>query len=155
MSFTLSEASVSDAEGIARHVEVPAMQNGPLYRTMFPRSDAITGKQKEEIIRWYVEMLEDALQDRWESLWKVCSVDGTPVGFCGWTIIERENQVEAKDSQRNERPKEEKRKKAEWIPETIDMDGWITVSKALRTERDRALKSLDNICRKLIYFIAL
>ncbi|KAM6514117.1 hypothetical protein FALCPG4_015279 [Fusarium falciforme] len=147
MSFTLSEASVSDAEGIARHVEVPAMQNGPLYRTMFPRSDAITGTQKEEIIRWYAEMLEDALQDRWESLWRVCSVDGTPVGFCGWTIIVREHQVGAKDSQTNERPKEEKRKKAVWFPEAIDMDGWITVSKALRTERDRALKGLDNICR--------
>ncbi|KAG8426353.1 hypothetical protein J3459_008265 [Metarhizium acridum] len=147
MSFTLSEAGVSDAEGIARHVEVPAMQNGPLYRTMFPRSDAITGTQKEEIVRWYVEMLEDALQDRWESLWKVCSADGTPIGFCGWTVIEREHQVEAKDYQTNERLKEEKRKKAEWVPETIDMDGWITVSKALRTERDRVLKGLDNICR--------
>ena len=152
MPFTLSEVDVSDADSIARHAEVPAMQNGPLYRTMFPQSDTITETHREEIIRWYVEMLDDAFQDRWESFLKACSVDGTPVGFCGWTIIERnhEHQVEA-----NERPKEEKRKKATWVPETIDIDGWIAVSKALRTERDRVLKDLDNICRKLIHIMVL
>jgi hypothetical protein len=97
-------------------------------------------------------MLEDAFQDRWESLLKACTVDGTPVGFCGWTIIERnrEHQVKA-----NERRKEEKRKKATWASETIDIDGWTTVSKALRMERDRVLKDLDNICRKLIYVMTL
>jgi hypothetical protein len=157
MSFTLSEVDVSDAECIARHVDVPAMQNGPLYRTMFPRSDTITETQREEIIRWYVEMLEDAFQDRWESLLKVCTVDGLPVGFCGWTIIERnhEHQVEANNGQTDERRKEEKRKKATWVPETIDIDGWTTVSKTLRMERDRVLKDLDNICRKLIYVMTL
>jgi hypothetical protein len=157
MSFTLSEVDVSDAESIARHAEVPANQNGPLYRTMFPRSDTITETQREEILRWYVEMLEDAFRDRWESLLKACTVDGTPVGFCGWTVIERnhEHQVEANDDQANQRRKEEKRKKATWVPETIDIDGWITVSKALRMERDRVLKDLDNICCKLIYVMTL
>lgn len=127
MSFTLSEFDISDAESIAQHIEVPAMQNGPLYRTMFPRS-TIRETQREEIIRWYVEMLEDAFQNRWESLLKACSADSTPVGFCGWTIIERnrEHQVEAEANE-----KEEKRKKAIWVPETIDIDGWITVSKKL------------------------
>ncbi|KND92344.1 hypothetical protein TOPH_02944 [Tolypocladium ophioglossoides CBS 100239] len=120
------------------------MPNGPLYRTMFPWSDTTTETQREEIIRYYVEMLEDAFQDRWESFLKACSADGTLVGFCGWTIIDwnREHQVKTKD-----RLKEEKRKKKSWVPETIDMDGWITVSKALRTELDRVLKDLDNICR--------
>jgi len=68
---------------------------------------------------------------------------GKPFKGCAVDGIERnrEHQVEA-----NERPKEEKRKKATWVPETIDIDGWTTVSKALRTERDRVLKDLDNIC---------
>lgn len=125
MSFTLSEVDVTDAECIARHAEVPAMQNGPLYRTMFPRSETITETQREEIIRWYVEMLEDAFQDRWESLLKACTVDSTPVRSCGWTIIERnrEHQVEANDGQANERQKEEKRKEATRVPEAIDIDG--------------------------------
>jgi hypothetical protein len=156
MSFTLSEVEVSDAESIARHVDVPANQNGPLYQTMFPLSNKITATQEEEIIRWYIEMLEDAFQERWESHLKACTVDGTPIGFCGWTIIERdrENQVDASDGQANEQPREAKRK-ASWEPETLDIDSWIAVSKALRTERERVLKDLDNICRKLIHVIAL
>jgi hemolysin-activating ACP:hemolysin acyltransferase len=127
------------------------MQHGPLYRTMFPQSNTITDAQREEIIRWYVGMLEDAFQDQWESFSKAYNVDGTPVGFCGWTVIERnhEHQVEANDDQAIERPKEENGKKATWVPETIDIDGLTIVSKALRTERDRVLKDLDNICRKL------
>ncbi len=114
MSFTFSKVEVSDAESIARHVDIPANQNGPLYQTMFPRSNTITAPQKEEIIRWYIEMLEDAFQERWESHLKACTVDGTPIGFCGWTIIQRkcEHQVNANAAQGNEQPKEEKRKKA-------------------------------------------
>ncbi|KAK3897892.1 acyl-CoA N-acyltransferase [Staphylotrichum tortipilum] len=143
MSFTFSDVDVSDAENIARHVEVPAMQNGPLYRTMFPRSDTITEAGREEVVRWYCEMLEDAFQDRWESFLKGCSVDGTPVGFCGWTIMERNQpQVKANDGQTNMQPK-----KATWLPEAIDVDSWIAVSKALRAERDRVLKDVDNVCR--------
>ena len=81
---------------------------------MFPHSDKLTDPQKEEIIRWYVEMLKDAFQDQWESHLKACTVDGTPIGFCGWTTIERnhEHQVDATDGQVNEQPKKEKRKKA-------------------------------------------
>ncbi len=151
MSFHLSEIDVSDAENIARYIDVPSMQNGPLYRTMFPRSD-MTEKQKEEIIRWYVDMLEDAFQDGKESFLKGCSVDGTPVGFCGWTIIERNRHVpnRTKDAQADKSPKRER-----WEPELIDIDGWIALSKALRTERDRVLKDLDNICRTLVSLPAL
>ncbi|KAI5865851.1 acyl-CoA N-acyltransferase [Durotheca rogersii] len=148
ISFNLSsKVDVSDAENIARYVQVPAMQNGPLYRTMFPLSDTITETQRDEIIRWYADMLEDAFQDRWESFLKARSIDGTPVGFCGWTVIERNReQVEANNGQANEPPKKEKRKKT-WIPEVIDIDGWSALSRALRMERDRVLKNLDNICR--------
>lgn len=146
MSFILSDVDVSDAEPIARHVEVPAMQNGPLFRTMFPQSDAITGTRREEIVRWYAEMLSDAFSDRWESFLKACLDDGTPVGFCGWTIMEQNQpQVEAKDSRPNNRLK-----RATWLPEAIDVDGWGAVSKVLRTERDRVLKDLDNVCRRSI-----
>jgi hypothetical protein len=148
MSFTFSDVDVTDAENIARYVEVPAMQNGPLYRTMFPRSDTITETGREEIIRWYAEMLESAFQDRWESFLKGCSDDGTPVGFCGWTIMERnQSHVAANGGQTNSGPK-----KTTWLPEAIDVDGWTAVSKALRTERSRVLKDPDNVCRKLIGF---
>ncbi|POR39540.1 Uncharacterized protein TPAR_00260 [Tolypocladium paradoxum] len=149
MSFILSEVDVSDAESIARYVQVPAMQNGPLYRMMFPRSDTMREAQKDEVIRWYADILEDAFQDRRERFLKACSIDGTAIGFCGWAVIERtrECQVEAKNSQASERAKQERRKKDTWVPEAIDIDGWVTLSKDLRTERDRVLKDLDNISR--------
>ena len=102
-------------------------------------------------------MLEDAFEERWESHLKACTVDGTPVGFCGWTTIERnrEHQVDAIDCPANEQRKKEKRKKTSWVPEILNIDSWIAVSKALRTERERVLKDLDNICRELVYVIAL
>jgi hypothetical protein len=150
MCFTLSGVNISDAESIARHIEVPAMQNGPLYRTMFPQSDTLTENQREEITRWYVQMLEYAFQDRWERFLKACTADGTPIGFCGWTVIERkcEHQTYVDDGPTNKQAKKEKRKKATWVPETIDIEGWISVSEALKAERDRVLKDLDNICRR-------
>ncbi|KAI1499858.1 acyl-CoA N-acyltransferase [Biscogniauxia marginata] len=151
-SFFLSEVDVADAENIARHVQVPAMQTGPLYRTMFPLSDTITEAQRGEIVRWYADMLEDAFQDRREIFLKASSIDGTLVGFCGWTIIERNcKHVEGSNSQANGQLNKEKRNKESWLPEAIDTNGWITLSKALRVERDRVLKNLDNICRMLVY----
>ncbi|KAI1379202.1 acyl-CoA N-acyltransferase, partial [Hypoxylon crocopeplum] len=113
---------------------------------MFPQSDTIQA-QRDEIIRWYAVMLEDAFQDRLESFLKLWSIDGTPVGFCGWTIERNREQIEVNDSQANEQPKKEMRKKQTWIPKAIDIDGWTTLSRALRTERDQVLKNLDNICR--------
>jgi hypothetical protein len=124
---------------------------------MFPQSDKLTDTQKEEMIRWYVEMIKDAVEERRESHLKACTVDGTPVGFCGWTIIERnrDHHVDAIDCPANEQPKKEKRKKVSWQPETLDIDSWIAVSKALRTERERVLKDLDNICCKMVHNMAL
>ncbi|KAI0836781.1 acyl-CoA N-acyltransferase [Hypoxylon sp. FL0890] len=148
ISFSLSEVEVSDAEDIARYVQVPAMQNGPLYRTMFPLSDTMTEEQRNEVIRWYADMLEDAFQDRWENFLKASSTDGTPIGFCGWTVIERNRkQFEGKNDQVDEQLKKENQKKESWIPEVIDVDCWTSLSGALGKERDRVLGGLDNICR--------
>jgi ribosomal protein S18 acetylase RimI-like enzyme len=109
----------------------------------------MTDSGREQIVRWYTEILEDAFQNGWECFLKGFSVDGTPVGFCGWTIKERKQpKLAVTDGQTNRGPK-----KATWLPDAIDIDGWTAVSKALRTERDRVLKDLDNICRKLIRVI--
>ncbi|KAI0541619.1 hypothetical protein GGR58DRAFT_510709 [Xylaria digitata] len=147
--FNLSEVDIPDAEDIIQYVEIPAMQNGPLYRTMFPQFDSVTEAQKGQIIRWYTEMLEDAFQNGQESFLKACSVDGIPVGFCGWTVIERNSgrQVEATDGQAGEPRNGGKAKKSFWAPEVIDIDGWTALSTALKAERCRVLKDLDNICR--------
>ncbi|RYC63056.1 hypothetical protein CHU98_g3141 [Xylaria longipes] len=129
--FKLSDVEVSDAQDIGRHVEVPAMQNGPLYRTMFPQFNR------------YIEMLEDAFQAREERFLKACSVDGTPVGFCGWTVIEQNHNRQQADEPR----KREKARNASWLPDTLDVDGWVALSKDLKAERCRVLKDLHSICR--------
>jgi hypothetical protein len=150
MAFILSDVDVADAESIARNVQEPAMRNGPLYRTMFP-SESITPVQREEVICWYAEMLDEAFRDRKESFLKTCSVEGTPVGFCGWTVIERDPQRQARvaDDTANRQPKEQQARKARSMPQILDIDGWTTISEALRTERNRVLDNLDDICRKL------
>lgn len=117
---------------------------------MFPHSGTITEVQMDEITRWNVDMLQDAFQERWERFLKVLSTDGTPVGFCGWTVISRKSE-EVINHEIDKEPKKEKPKKKTWVPETLDVDAWITISKALRAERERVLKDLDNICRKLNY----
>ncbi|KAI0137844.1 acyl-CoA N-acyltransferase [Hypoxylon sp. NC0597] len=146
--FSLSDVEVSDAASIAQKVDVPAMQNGPLYRMMFPLSDTMTEAQRSEVVRWYADMLEDAFQERWEKFLKASSPDGTPIGFCGWTVIERNpKQVEVGKSLTEKQPGKENQKKATWLPEVLDIDGWTSVSKALRVERERILKNIENICR--------
>ncbi|KAI0525793.1 acyl-CoA N-acyltransferase [Xylaria bambusicola] len=143
--FKLSDVEISDAQDIGHHVEVPAMQNGPLYRTMFPQFNTLIEAQREQITRWYIEMLENAFQAREERFLKVCSVNGTPVGFCGWTVIEQSyDRQQTGEPRKKER---EKARKASWLPDTLDIDGWVALSNDLKAERYRVLKDLDNICR--------
>ncbi|KAJ3561217.1 hypothetical protein NPX13_g9035 [Xylaria arbuscula] len=155
MNFKLcNEIEVSDAQDIGQHVEVPAMQNGPLYRTMFPQFDTVTEAQKGEITRWYIDMLENAFEEpREERFLKAHSVDdGTPVGFCGWTIMNntsnpQQQEEDEPNNNNNNNKKEKKARKASWLPDTLDVDSWVALSNNLKAERCRVLKDLDNICR--------
>ncbi|KAI0513284.1 hypothetical protein F5B22DRAFT_637228 [Xylaria bambusicola] len=63
--FKLSDVEVSDAQDIGRYVEVPAMQNGPLYRTMFPQFNTATEAQMEEITRYESRKREKAPKSSW------------------------------------------------------------------------------------------
>jgi hypothetical protein len=96
------------------------MQNGSLHRTMFPQFNIVVEAQKED------EMLEDAFQAREETFLKACSVEGILVGFCGWTVIEQNH-----DQQRANEPRKRKRaQKACWLPDTLDIDSWVALSKS-------------------------
>ncbi|KAI1420252.1 acyl-CoA N-acyltransferase [Xylaria sp. FL1777] len=65
----------------------------------------------------YTELLEYAFEIPQESFVKACTADGTAVGFCGWTVIER------------------------------NYGRQLSLLAALREERNRVLGDLDNICR--------
>lgn len=154
MSFLLSEVTIADAENIARYVEVPAIQTGPLFRTMFPSHTTMTEMQQEEVVQWYTEMLSDAVQAQEERLLKACSTDGVCVGFCGWTIAKRSSKDSDDHSTDNQTTMTNKgeggavTKKESWLPQTLDIDSWIMASKALRMERERALRDHNDICRQ-------
>ena len=97
----------SDAEAIARGVDVPSMLNGSLFRTMFPTYSTMSPEERDEMVQWYIDGLEEALADPGDEFYlKACQLhggDGTgtgtgdgdgdllPVGFCGWEVIDREH----------------------------------------------------------------
>jgi hypothetical protein len=158
MKFILSDVKVSDAEQISRQIEVPAMRKSPLHQLMFPSYNMFSLEQTEEVIRWYTVMLEDAFTDRWESFLKATDVDGTPYGFCGWTVVGKVNDtaktatsvdpdVQRGSQQKSRYQSRSKIKRNNWVPETLDVGAWTAVSQALRAERNRVLQDLSNICR--------
>lgn len=107
--YSLLQAVPSDAEAIARGVDVPSMVNGPLFRTMFPTYSTISPEEWDEIVQWYVDGMEDALADPGDECYlKVCQRHGSnagdedllPLGFCGWEVIDRDRSraVQAADN---------------------------------------------------------
>lgn len=91
----------SDAEALSRGVDVPSMLNGPLFRTMFPTYSTMSPQERDEMVQWYTDGLEEALAEPGDEFYlKACqrhSGDGTGtgghlliVGFCGWEVIDRE-----------------------------------------------------------------
>lgn len=173
-SISLFPVSPTDAGFITRNVDVPASLNGPLFRTMFPTYESFTSAELEEMMLWHVDGLQEALENpKDEFFLKVCHIDGqvdddmphqVPVGFCGWEIMDRtrqpaesspntnpvaldESRENGNDSPTNTTTKTTAPKQRRSLPETLDFDGWIALSNNLRTERQRVLKDLTNVCR--------
>jgi len=98
---------------------------------MFPVSETYTEEkeQNEEIIRWYTDMLEDAVENEDihgpDGYLKPCSDDGVPVGFCGWTIIEHYQvvvglHVKKTKAKPESQLQEKKKEKENWLPSCLD-----------------------------------
>lgn len=139
MDHTISPIDHADTENITRMVDFPSMQEGPLYRLMFPSWADTTEAQKEEIIQWYAEGLRDALEHKTESFLQVCTADGVPLGFCGWRIERSGSEAsDARGTGSRQAP----------LPETLDLSAWLGISADLRKERERVLKGIDDVCRE-------
>jgi hypothetical protein len=154
--ITLSDVSVDDAKHIAHYIEVPAMQHNPLRQIMFPSKDRLSFEQKEEIVLWYTNMLEEAFTDRWESFLKATDTDGTVCGYCGWTVEDKKHPKVAEFTRKNSQEDTKQKspadvKRRNWTPETLDAEAWVALSQALRAERERILENLDKICRQFGY----
>lgn len=63
-SYCLFPVNTSDAEVITRSVDVPAMRNGPLFRTMFPTDGTMSSTAREVMTQWYIDGMEEALKDQ-------------------------------------------------------------------------------------------
>ncbi|ROT42227.1 hypothetical protein SODALDRAFT_267438 [Sodiomyces alkalinus F11] len=148
MSFVLSDVDISNAESLSRYVEVPAIWNTPLFRVMFPSAENMHETERDEVVRWYADMLRDAPKNRAETFLQAF-IDGIPVGLCAWTTIERRREMESA-GQLSKDPSRRSANTKNWLPLTLDVDGWLSLSKELKMERERILKDLDNICRLTI-----
>ncbi|KAH6630173.1 hypothetical protein B0J18DRAFT_474825 [Chaetomium sp. MPI-SDFR-AT-0129] len=141
---------IGDADHLARAVDSPASESGPLFRSMFPRPDAeFSEQQKDEIIRWHADGIKEAIIGGRTYLRKLRHVDGTLVGLAGW-VVER-SQEEQADSNKNKTAVEaakvgNKQKSEHWLPGALDVSAWLKVSAALKKERYRAIGHLDNVC---------
>lgn len=132
----LSHISDSDIDSLVRNVEFPSMQDGPLYRVMFPED--LGDEQRDEIILWYTINMQRAFSSG-TTFYKACTDDGEAIGFAGWVW----DGNAAKNSAQN-RFKENPR-----LSEVLNVTAWQRVSKELMEERRRVLGSLGNVLRKL------
>lgn len=76
----------------SRGVHAPAMQNGPLFGTMFPTYSTISSAARDVMTQWYIDRLKEALEGEGDHMFlKACqhTEDGVddnqtrPVGISG------------------------------------------------------------------------
>ncbi|KAI0002642.1 hypothetical protein F4779DRAFT_603359 [Xylariaceae sp. FL0662B] len=144
MSFTLSHVQVADADILIRKCDFPAIQDNPLHRIMFPRSRPDTWESE---MRWMVNNLKHTLEKEQSNFRKVCSEDGTPIGFAGWTL------EQSKDSRVIEGASNSQKQDDDVNipdPDSLDVEAWLDVSRMLKEERKRILHGRKNIWRLMI-----
>ena len=134
----VTAVTIGDAEQLVREVDFPAMQDGPLFRVMFPKQ-AVTEEEQNEIINWYCDGLKEAIDRENEHFLQIRDGRGSPVGFCGWT-------VDCGQAIRERRPRRKNNPCP--IPKNLDLSSWDRISTDLRIERYQRLGGLSRYCRK-------
>lgn len=152
--FALEPVFIADADLLARAVDSPASESGPLFRLMFPHPGVdFSEQQKDEIIRWHAEGIKDAIIGGRTYLRKIRQDDGTLVGLAGW-VLERCLGEQADPNEKKTAAEATKVSNGQtsehWLPESLDVRAWLKVSAALKKERQRVIGHLDNGCRTLI-----
>ncbi|KAK2595520.1 hypothetical protein QQS21_006748 [Conoideocrella luteorostrata] len=133
--------NVGDAEQLVRKVDFPAMQDGPLFRVMFPNK-TITEEEQDEIINWYCDGLKEAIDRPEEHFLQIRDAKGSPLGFCGWTVVDHAEG----ESVRYERRLGRKNNRHP-TPKALDLPSWTSISNDLRMERRQRSGGLSRFCR--------
>lgn len=149
---------IADADHLARAVDTPASESGPLFRLMFPRPSVdFSEQQKDEIIRWHAEGIKDAITGSRTYLGKIRHGDGTVVGLAGWVVEPCPEEQASSNKNRTavEAAKVGSERKSEYggLPGTLDVSAWLKVSAVLKKERHSTIGHLDNVCRITIMSI--
>ncbi|KAJ5831795.1 acyl-CoA N-acyltransferase [Penicillium riverlandense] len=134
MSFSLLHVQASDAERLIRECDFPAMLDNPIRLTMFPHSGPET---QEDEIRWMTCNFKHSLEEDSSNFRKICTEDGTPVGFAGYAVLNNtvQNKIQKGQVELHSNPE----------PETLDKDTWSEVSKMLMAEQNRVIHGQENI----------
>lgn len=99
--FALEPVFIPDADHLARAVDFPASESGPLFRLIFRRPSVDFSKpQKDEITRWYSKGIKDTIVCGRTCLRKMRQGDRTLVGLAGW-VVERNMEEEQTNSNEN------------------------------------------------------
>lgn len=61
-SLYLLPVNTPDVEVITRSVDIPVMQNRPLFRTMFRTYSTMSSAAWDVMMQWYIDWLEEALE---------------------------------------------------------------------------------------------
>ncbi|KAJ0417610.1 hypothetical protein BJY00DRAFT_325445 [Aspergillus carlsbadensis] len=136
MTLSISPVETKDVDLLARKVEFPAHQDGPLSRLMFPHSQERSLEQTEDENRWSTDGLLETVHQEDEALYKACGEDGSPVGLIGWT-----KSPGASSKGLNNRDR--------FCPPSLDVASWLDISKRLREERQRVIQACpgNGICQ--------
>jgi hypothetical protein len=131
----LSHVSYSDINSLVRDIDFPAIQDGPLYRVMFP--EILDDEQCNEVIDWYTINMQRAFSSG-TTFCKACTDDGEAIGFAGWVWIEKlpHNSAQKRVGENVH------------VPHTLDVNAWQNVSQGLMKERRRVLEGFDTVLRK-------
>jgi hypothetical protein len=161
MSFVLHPALPSDADVLIRNCDFPAMFDNPLRRLMFPCFNSYVDETSwEEEILWDIEGLRASLESQEMKFCKVCTDDGTPVGFAGWTppvgdpvksadvMSGHSEDVNDKQKDKENRKNAQRRSKGNELPKSLDIGAWLAASKKFKAEKDRVLQGRKNMWRK-------
>lgn len=133
MDSRISAVTLEDIGDLVRKIDLPTMQDGPLYALMFPSEPTV--EQQDQVVRWCTEDLADALQRGTDTIIQICDAQGEVVGFCWWTM-----------GHSHLTNREALRPRKQWLPDTLDIMQWSSIASALRKERDGALEGLSFAC---------
>jgi len=114
MSYRLSEVSPGDVDMLVRRCNIPAMQQNPLTKIMFPKANSDSGEEQEAKIRWTIESLRRDLENE-SCYFRKVTIDGRCVVFALWSLEFGSEGMKQKAAVSSEKKRES------WVPASLDV----------------------------------